>query len=116
MSARFDLSAGENIGAGDASEFGNRQLWASAAGMSGVNMVIESLPLAYDTVLEDSGGLAAASRAMGRCGYCFVMWACLVTTALAITFRSIELVNAFPWLTLRRAQYQRFDLCSHVVV
>ena len=67
MSGRFALSAGENIGAGDASEFTNRDLWARAAGLSGVSTAIESLPLGYDTLLEDVGGpRASAAGAIGR--------------------------------------------------
>lgn len=65
MCGRFALTAGENIGAGDVAEFSNRQLWARAAGLSGVNSAIESMPLGYDTLLEDGGGPSAAG-AMGR--------------------------------------------------
>ncbi|CAM9444314.1 unnamed protein product, partial [Ectocarpus fasciculatus] len=61
VSGRFGLTAGENIGAGDPSEFCNRELWARAAGLSGANTAIESLPLGYDTLLEDGGGPAAAA-------------------------------------------------------
>lgn len=64
---RFALTAGENIGAGDVSEFSNRELWARAAGLSGVNTAIESLPMGYDTLLEDGGGPSAAA-AVGRVG------------------------------------------------
>lgn len=55
MSARFALTAGENIGAGDPFEFNNREMWAKVAGLSGASAFIEALPLGYDTVLEDSG-------------------------------------------------------------
>lgn len=68
VSGRFALSAGENIGAGDANEFTNRELWARAAGLSGVSATIESLPLGYDTVLEDVGGPSALGTAVGGAG------------------------------------------------
>ncbi|CAN0082680.1 unnamed protein product, partial [Hapterophycus canaliculatus] len=58
---RFALSAGENIGAGDASEFSNRELWARAAGVSGASNAIETLPLGYDTLLDGGGGPSAAA-------------------------------------------------------
>ncbi|CAM9090944.1 unnamed protein product [Ectocarpus sp. 4 AP-2014] len=68
VSGRFGLTAGENIGAGDPSEFSNRELWARAAGLSGANTAIESLPLGYDTLLEDGGGPAAAAAGGGGSG------------------------------------------------
>lgn len=68
VSGRFALSAGENIGAGDANEFTNRDLWARAAGLSGVSTAIESLPLGYDTLLEDVGGPSVLAMAAGGMG------------------------------------------------
>lgn len=65
VSGRFALTAGENIGAGDASEFSNRQLWGRAAGLSGADAIIDTLPFGYDTLLEDAGGPAAAAAAGG---------------------------------------------------
>lgn len=70
---RFALSAGENIGAGDASEFSNRELWARAAGVSGASVAIESLPRGYDTLLEEGGGPSTAvapGRGVGATGRC----------------------------------------------
>lgn len=70
VSARFALTAGENIGAGDPSEFENRQLWARAAGLSGASAALEALPLGYDTLLEDNGGFMKASAGgRGEEGY-----------------------------------------------
>lgn len=68
VSGRFALTAGENIGAGDASEFCNRQLWGRAAGLSGADAIVDELPLGYDTLLEDGGGPAAAAGGGGGGG------------------------------------------------
>lgn len=82
MSARFSLTAGENIGAGDPAEFFNRELWVRAAGLTGANAAIESLPLGYDTVLEDNGALAAASGSIDR--YMHIAPACCCTHYVAM--------------------------------
>ena len=68
VSGRFALTAGENIGAGDASEFCNRQLWGRAAGLSGADAIVDALPLGYDTLLEDGGGPATAAGGGGGGG------------------------------------------------
>ncbi|CAM9374565.1 unnamed protein product, partial [Choristocarpus tenellus] len=59
VSPRFQLSAGENIGVGDAEQFSNQEMWFRAAGLGGASEAIEALPMGYDTLLE---GLSMGSN------------------------------------------------------
>ncbi|CAN0200267.1 unnamed protein product [Discosporangium mesarthrocarpum] len=76
--ARFHLSAGENIGAGDADEFSNREMWSRAAGLGGVSGVLESLPMGYDTLLEDHCPHVAVAGRTGRSGLSEGEWQSLM--------------------------------------
>lgn len=48
---RYQLLAGENIGAGDVSAFSDRERWQTAAEMGMAHRVIERLPQGYETQL-----------------------------------------------------------------
>ena len=48
---RYKLTLGENIGAGNVDQFGNREAWQAALDRTGFSNMLDDMPLGFDTVL-----------------------------------------------------------------